>query len=126
MTPDVSQAVDELKVAFAGSTVTALGIEDGGANVTVEPVDPGAQYAQRQTWIKFAISFQYPYADVYPLFVRPDLARVDGTALGEAISVSSFDGEPALQLSRRSNKLNPATDTAAIKVTKVLEWLRSK
>ncbi|MCZ7579107.1 MAG: hypothetical protein M5U18_19520 [Dehalococcoidia bacterium] len=37
---------------------------------------------------------------------------------------ASFEGVPAIQISRRNNKLDPATDTAALKVAKVLEWLR--
>ena len=126
MTPEVTKAIEELKDAFPGATVTAHEVPDGGANVTIEPVDPGEIYVQRQTWIAFTISFQYPYADVYPLFVRPDLARVDGGKHGQGIALGSFDGRPALQLSRRSNKLNPSTDTAALKVTKVVQWLRTR
>ena len=34
--------------------------------------------------------------------------------------------EPATSVSRRSNKLNPAVDTAAIKLTKVLDWIRKQ
>lgn len=126
MTPEVSQAIDEMKAAFPTSTVVARDVGDGGAHVTIDPIDPGPQYAQRETWISFTIGFQYPYADVYPLFVRADLSRTDGTALGEGIGAATFDGQPATQLSRRSNKLNPAVDTAALKVTKVLAWLRSR
>jgi hypothetical protein len=126
MTPEVSQAIKELRAAFPRAAITDLLVGDGGANVTIEPVDPGQQYVQRETWVRFLISFQYPYADVYPLFVRPDLARVDGASLGEAITLASFDGQPALQISRRSNKLNPATDTATLKVVKVLGWLSSR
>ena len=51
---------------------------EGGGFVFVEPLDPGPTYVQRETWIGFRITFQYPYADVYPHFARGDLARVDG------------------------------------------------
>lgn len=126
MTPAVLQAVDELKATFPGSTVTLRDTGDGGASVTIDAIDPGTPYSQRATWIGFVIGFQYPYSDIYPLFVRPDLARVDGAALGEGFSPSAFDGTPATQISRRSNKLNPATDTAALKVTKVMAWMRAR
>ena len=43
--------------------------------VTIDSVDLGPLYIPQQTWIKFAITFQYPYADIYPLFARPDLVR---------------------------------------------------
>jgi len=126
MKPEVAQAVNELRVCFPNSTVEARSSDDGGAFVTIDPIHPGPAYAPQATWLKFAISFQYPYADVYPMFVRPDLIRTDGRSHGEAIAMGSFNGEPALQLSRRSNRLNPATDTAALKVTKVLQWLRDQ
>ena len=125
MTPEVEQAVEELRACFPDTEVDVSGTGDGGAIVTIVRVDPGPQYVQGETWLRFAISYQYPNADIYPLFVRPDLARADGQPHGKGISVQSFCGSPALQLSRRSKHLNPATDTAALKVTKVLEWLRT-
>ena len=76
--------------------------------------------------MKFAISFLYPCADIYPLFVHPGLVRTDGQPHGEGISLASFHGEPALQVSRRSNRLNPEIDTAALKVIKVIKWLRTR
>ena len=126
MKPRVAQAVEELRVCFPDATVVAHSSGDGGALVTIDPIDPGPAYAQRTTWLKFAIAYQYPYADVYPLFVRPDLTRIDGQPHGDGIAMGSFDEESALQLSRRSKGLNPATDTAALKVTKVLKWLHEQ
>ena len=90
------------------------------------PIDPGPSYGQSETWLKFAISCQYPYSDVYPLFVRVDLTRADGSNHGPGITVGSFRGEPALQLSRRSNRRDPGLDTAARKVARVIEWLQAQ
>lgn len=126
MVPTVAEAVDEIRTMFEDATVTVREDGEGGAFVRIEPVDPGAPYAQRETWIGFRITAQYPYADVYPLFVRADLARADGQPLGEALSGSAFEDQPAVQVSRRSNHLNPATDTAALKVLKALAWMASR
>ncbi len=126
MTPEVKAAIQELESCFPEAEVVTTDTGDGGADVCISQIDLGSMYAQRETWLKFTISFQYPYADVYPLFVRPDLSRADGQEHGEGISLQEFKGEPAIQLSRRSNRLNPASDTAAVKVIKVLEWLRSQ
>jgi hypothetical protein len=126
MTPAVAVAVEEIKAAHPGATITVREDGDGGVFMTVEPVDPGAVYTQRGTWIGFQITFQYPYSDVYPHFVRADLARHDGQPLGEAMSPASFEGRSAIQISRKSNRLNPATDTAAVKLMKILEWLGSR
>ena len=124
MKPDVGKAIEQLKCCFGDAEVVACATEDGGAIVAINPVDLGSGYDPQRTWIKFRIGFQYPYSDIYPLFVRPDLKRIDGQSHGEGIALASFEGEPALQLSRRSNRLNPGIDTAALKVTKVIQWLR--
>ena len=126
MKPDIVKAIEELRERFPDAEVVAVGTDDGGALVTIDPVDPGPAYVQRETWLKFAITFQYPSADVYPLFVRPDLARVDGQGHGKGFDTGTFNGESAIQLSRRSNRLNPEIDTAALKVTKVLAWLQAQ
>jgi hypothetical protein len=123
MTPAVTQAVEELRAAHEGATLTVREDGQGGAFVIIDSVDPGPPYTQRETWVGFQITFQYPYSDVYPLFVRADLTRHDSRLLGEGFGTASFEGRPAVQLSRRSNGLNPAIDTAAMKVAKVLEWL---
>lgn len=127
MNESVRRAIEELGVAFPDGRATVQEDGEGGAWVVMERVAPGSPYLQETTWIGFRITFQYPHADVYPHFVRSDLARRDGRALGEGISGGhTFLGRPALQLSRRSNRLNPATDTAALKLGKVLQWLATR
>jgi hypothetical protein len=127
ITPAVAEAIAEIRATFDGARVGVREDGEGGAYVRVEPVGPGSPYAQRETWIGFRITAQYPYADVYPLFVRHDLSPATGQPLGEGITPGhTFDGQPAVQVSRRSNHLNPATDTAAIKVLKVLDWMASR
>ncbi|MCQ9163107.1 hypothetical protein [Arthrobacter sp. STN4] len=129
MKSEVETAVEELREAFPDSTVTAVADSEGGAYVTVDPVELGEQYVQGTSWIKFHITFQYPYSDVYPHFVVPNLQRKDGASLGEGLQPSvtfTGDGTTGTQISRRSNKLNPAIDTAALKLAKVLHWLRSQ
>lgn len=126
MKHQVAQAVEELNSCFRYADVVACATGDGGAVITIDPIDLGPKYKPSQTWMKFAISFQYPYSDIYPLFVSPDLARADGRPHGEEITMAKFEDEPALQVSRRSNHLNPKIDTAALKVIKVIEWLKSR
>ena len=126
MNPEVEGAVAELRASFPTAVVTAENDGNGGAFVEVSPIDPGPAYAQRETWLRFLIGHQYPYADVYPLYVRPDLARVDGNGHGDGIAFNDFRGERSLQLSRRSNNRSAEFDTATRKVRKVLEWLRAQ
>jgi hypothetical protein len=126
MKDSVRQAIVELQASFSDATITAREDGEGGAFVTVDPVPLGAQYSQDATWIAFHIGFQYPYSDVYPLFVRPDLARKDTAALGDGFACAAFDNRPATQLSRRTKQLDPAVQTATTKLLKVLEWLNTR
>jgi len=126
MKPEVEKAIEEIKAEFPDSTVTVREDAEGGAFVIVDPVDAGEMHDPRTTWIGFRITFQYPYADVYPHFIRADLKRVDGCAHGEGMSSQTWEGWPSgqcLQLSRRSNR---GACSAAQKVQKVLAWLRSR
>lgn len=123
--PLMEQAVEELRSSFDDCTVEAEADGSGGVYVVVKGIPLGPPYVQADTWIGFQITFQYPYADVYPHFTRPDLARIDGRELGEGLGMAQFRNQPAIQLSRRSNHLNPATDTATLKLLKVLQWLRT-
>lgn len=127
MTPEVAAAVQEVQDAFPGCRVDTNDDGAGGAIVTVHDVrlDEGP-FAQAGTWVGFHITHLYPYCDVYPHFVRPDLSRRSGAALGDGMSVGTFRGQPAIQISRKSNRHNAATDTAALKLLKVLRWLKSR
>lgn len=124
MNPAVAQAIEQIRASFPGCSVEVEPDGSGGAYVIVRGLRLGKPYQQEDTWIGFQITFQYPYADVYPHFTRSDLKRADGKDLQAGLgSNAQFRGQPAIQISRRSNKLNPATDTAALKLLKVHKWL---
>ena len=122
----VERAVEQIRATFEPSPLTICEDGEGGAVVIVETVPLGAPYDQENTWLGGHLTFQYPYSDVYPLFVRGDLSRSDSRSLGEALSPVTFKQRPAIQISRRSNHMNPATDTAVLKFLKVLEWLKAR
>ncbi|MDO4144211.1 hypothetical protein [Clavibacter michiganensis] len=128
ITDVVRHAIDELEHTFPDATVTVESDDQGGAWVRLDPVTLGPTYQEETSWIAFQITYPYPEADVYPLFIRPDLHRRDGAPLGVAFQSVTWGphGEPGMQLSRRSNRLNPAVDTAATKVLKVLQWLATE
>jgi hypothetical protein len=121
----VEKAIAELRSCFHDCVVAAEADWSGGAYVEVRGISLGPPYVQADIWVGFQITFQYPYADVYPHFTRPDLSRADGRVLGEGLGAAQFRNKPAIQISRRSNRLNPATDTATLKLLKVLQWLRN-
>jgi hypothetical protein len=130
MKPDVLQAVEEVRSQFSASTVEVKEDNQGGAYLLVDSVDLGSAYTKetRYTWLGFHISFQYPFADVYPHHVRRDLARADGRPLGDGMGHSRYEGfdRDSVQLSRRSNHRDADMETAVHKALKVVEWARTR
>lgn len=128
VTAAVLEAIEELRETFPESSVTYVSDDQGGAWVTIDSIPVGTAYTESTSWMTFQITHPYPESDVYPHFVRPDLHRKDGAAHGEGFSSGAFGptGVPATQLSRRSNRLDPAVDTAATKALKVLRWLEQQ
>ena len=132
----VQQAIEEIRIAFPGHPVEVESDEYEGAFVKVHDLPLGDRYEPSQSWIASRITFQYPHADVYPHFLVAGLKRKDGKPLGNEFQSNKewqtptkqapAKSEPATMISRRSKRLNPATDTAALKLQKVLDWIRSK
>ena len=122
--PVVAEAIEEIRSTFDRCAVEAEPDGSGGAVVVVRGIPLGYPYVQAQVWMGFRITFQYPHADVYPHFTNPDLARADGSGLGGGFGTATFQGQPAIQISRRSKRLNPETHTAALKLLKVLRWMK--
>src|SRR5437763_1416340 len=126
MTPEVQQAIAELQETWQECPITTREDDEGGAFVIMEQIALFPPYTQATTWAGFRLVFQYPYADVYPHFIRGDLSRTDGRALGEAMTQTAFEGRAAIQISRRTTNYHADLQTAAIKLHKVLEWLRTR
>ena len=125
LAPAVAGAVEAVRANFAGHAVEVSPDGAGGAFVIVENVAVGAQYRPPNTWLGFHVNAAYPASDVYPHYVGI-LTRTDGRSLGEAISGTTWQGRPALQLSRRSNRWNAAVDNAANKAERILRWLAGR
>ncbi|MDN4597593.1 hypothetical protein [Leifsonia virtsii] len=130
-TSDVSRAIDELRASFPDSSVVAEETGDGGAWVLIDPVSIGAAFTVEQTWVRFRIPFTYPEADIYPLFIAPDLRRRDGAELraehGFQQVMCGPDGTiPSTQLSRTTRGLQSGWNNAAGKLLKVLRWLEQQ
>lgn len=130
ITPEIQVALDELRASFPDSLVTIDESGDGGCWVRVDPVDLGAGYVGRNSWAMFQLLYPYPECDIYPTFVRPDLARVDGEPLGDGFAQPVGCGlngtQQATQVSRRTNSLERDTNTAVGKLLKVLRWVSAR
>jgi hypothetical protein len=136
LTPEVEAAVAEIAANFPDCALSTEPDGQGGAFVILDSVLLGPPYAQEKTWVGFHITQACPYADVYPHFVRGDLSRTDGKALGEGLGgglrfpptdVLAMPARPAVQISRRSNHRSASDlETPLLKLLKVLRWLMSR
>jgi hypothetical protein len=124
--PAVVTAIEEVRRSFPDSVVDSAADSAGGAYVVIREVELGVLYLQSQSWLGFHVSYVYPAADVYPHYVRPDLARSDGQPLpaGFAAGNWTYGDQSVVQISRRSSRWDPNRDSAALKAVKVLSWLR--
>lgn len=127
MTPTVEQAIRELQATFSPAAIAIEEDGSGGARVIVESAPLCGLYIHPDSWIGGHLTAQTPYSDVYPLFVRGDLKRVDGRELGNGMAPGHmFMNRPAVQVSRRSNGRDPTIEMPVLKFLKVLEWLRTR
>jgi hypothetical protein len=128
--PPVLLAIEEIRAQFAGHLVETWADGDGGAFVRVHALDLSNTYEPETVWIGFHLTFQYPQADVYPHYLPASFRYRDGRNLiapmhrGHTWQPLGGQAEPAVIVSRRSNRLNAATDTAALKLLKIIDWIR--
>ncbi len=124
MKVEVSTAIDELKRQFSTSSLSVREDGQGGAYVVMEPVELGAKFRPAATWVGFQIPAQYPYADIYPIFIGTDVQRANGVAFQTPVTPGhSFEGRAAIQISRRSAAAQSGSQKAVAKILKVLDYL---
>src|SRR5207253_3030941 len=75
MKAEVSTAIEELKRQFTASSVTASEDSQGGAYVLIDALSLGPRFRPERTWMGFQIPAQYPYADIYPVFIGAETTR---------------------------------------------------
>jgi hypothetical protein len=128
----VERALEDLKKAYGEDRVLLFPDGQGGAWAEIREVELGPTYVQETTFAVFLLPFNLPSADIYPMFVRDDLARRDGAPLGVGLQRTSlsWSGQPTqrsvIQISRRTRGGAFTSQTAVQKVEKVLEWLRDQ
>lgn len=124
MKVEVANGIEELKRQFSSSAFSVHDDGNGGAYVFIETVSLGPRYRPESTWIGFHIPAQYPYADIYPVFMGANTTRVDGVPFVAPVTPGhNFQGRPAIQISRRSGAAQNGLQKATAKILKVLDFL---
>jgi len=132
ITAAVTDAISAIRRQIA-SDLTHWSDGNGGAHVFIDSVDLGMPFAQPTTWVAFHLPHTLPDGDVYPLWLRPDLTRIDGGPIGKVDGQGrnfmhqnqNWLGEPAVMGSLRSNSRDPNIDSPARKLARVLTTVRS-
>jgi hypothetical protein len=138
MKPNVEAAVTELREGLPGHNIIVKEDAEGGAYVIVEAIDIGSGFDPSVSWVGFHITWPYPESDVYPHFIDHNV-RYTGkgpspvehangplpSSMTRDQTMPGFDKE-AIQVSRRSNRWNPSTDTALRKLLRVVAFLKER
>jgi hypothetical protein len=126
MKVEVAVAIEELGRQFAGSSLGVREDGQGGAFVVMDRVSLGPRFRPDSSWVGFQIPAQYPYADIYPIFIAEDVSRVDGVAFVAPVTRGhTFEGRPAIQISRRNGAAQSEMQKATAKLLKVLNYLEN-
>lgn len=124
MKVEVSRAIEELEKQFSRSSLVVREDGQGGAYVIVESVELGERFQPTSTWLGFHIPAQYPYADIYPVFIGGEVQRANGAAFRAPVTVGhTFEGRAAIQISRRNAAAQNSSQKAVAKILKVLDFM---
>jgi hypothetical protein len=126
MKVEVSSAIEELKRQFSSSSFEVREDGQGGAYVVVEPVGLGPKHRPANTWMGFQIPAQYPYADIYPVFIGANVVRANGAPFTAPVTPGhNFEGRPAIQISRRNSAAQGGMQKVGAKILKILHFLEN-
>ena len=124
MNVEVSASIDELKRQFCDASFVVREDGQGGAYVLIEPVALGERYKPEITWMGFQITAQYPYADIYPVFIGAEVTRVDSISFTAPVTAGhNFEGRAAIQISRRNGSAAGGLQKATAKILKVIDFM---
>lgn len=124
MKVEVSNAIEELRRQFDPATLTVRDDGQGGGYVVIEPCELGPRFQPSATWVGFHIPAQYPYADIYPVFIGADVRRADAVPFQAPVTPGhQFEGRAAIQISRRNAAAQTGSQKATAKILKVLDYL---
>lgn len=128
MSPELSVAVDEVRATFPELSVDTKLNDDGSVWVVVKDVYLGDQWSPDHSSVSFTISTQYPYAECYPHYLEASVKKTDGSPLGDAVHASQRtpQGDEAVMVSQVNRQFSNIPDTAAVKLVKVVDWIRSR
>ena len=126
MKVEVSVGIEELKTQFGSATFVVREDGQGGAYVVLDPIVLGPNFSPLSTWLGFQIPAQYPYSDIYPVFIGADVTRADGIPFSPPVTPGhQFEGRAALQVSRRNAAAPTSGQKVTAKILKVLDFLAS-
>jgi hypothetical protein len=123
MTADVRDATEGLEIHF-GDRVAWESDGEGGAVVTIEEIELGKAWTRTEAPLRFVAPYNFPAAPPYPYYLPRD-AHPQGP-WPTALQPIEWRGAPAIQVSLRNNRWDPARDSLLGCVLQVAAWLREQ
>jgi hypothetical protein len=132
ITPAVAAAITSIEHQAPGRLIHWPD-GNGGTHALIDNVELGDPFAQSSTWVAFHLPHTLPDGDIYPVWMRPDLARIDGGPIGKTNAAGqnfmhqnqTWLTEPAVMVSLRSNSRDPNIDFPVRKLARVLATVRN-
>jgi hypothetical protein len=104
---ELAKGIEELEREFPGRV--SIEPDEAGAIVHISEVQMGAGWTPNVGVLSFLLPFHYPDAAIYPYHVT---GAAPDKASDNALQPVTWRGSPAIQVSLRHNRWNPAYDTA--------------
>jgi hypothetical protein len=138
MKPAVEAAIADIRAGFPDHEVRVKPDSDGGAYVIIDSLEIGDSFTPHMSWLGFQITWTCPESDTYPHFIDLGVRYVgqgetpnqypEGnlpTSMTRNATMPGFE-LAAIQVSRRSNHRNAATDSPFQKLLRIIEFLASR
>lgn len=97
---------------------------EGGAFVTVGPIEFGSRWTPDTAPVSCQIAFNYPDAAIYPFYTTSELQSTVGL-WPAALQRVSWRGTDVVQISLRIRGWRPEHDTASTAIAMVQHWFRT-
>lgn len=125
MNINVEKALIELRTQFNDVHISVTEDGGGGAYFVIEKVDIGQHFVPSETWLGGHITAAFPFADIYPMYIDAAIKRAGGKAFSApVVPIPGWQGKPAIQVSRINRAAASEPQSAALKVLRVLDFLR--
>ena len=127
MQKPIADAIEDVRAAFPGLTVSSEELPDGSVWVILHGVSIGDGWNRPVIGLRVKLQPTFPDTEPYPFYTAAGLVRTDGRSFAPVQPAVQIDGETRTQISLKKNghtKLLPGEDLGT-RFQAVVRWLRN-